>query len=37
MEIVQDIADRVIILKKVELVFEGHTEDGIVYYEEIMG
>ncbi len=36
MEIVKDIADRVIVLKKGELVFEGETEAGIEYYNNMM-
>ena len=36
MSIVKDIADRVIVLKKGELVFDGNPEDGIAFYNEIM-
>ena len=36
MGIVKDIADRVIILKKGELVFEGEPEEGIEYYNQMM-
>jgi len=36
MGIVKDIADRVIVLKKGELVFNGNTEDGIKFYNEMM-
>lgn len=36
MEIVKDIADRVIVLQKGNKVFEGNTEDGIAYYDEMM-
>ena len=37
MGIVRDVADRVIILKKGELVFDGDPEDGIDFYNEMMG
>ncbi len=37
MGIVKDIADRVIVLKKGELVFDGDPEDGIKFYNEMMG
>ncbi len=36
MGIVKDIADRVIVLKKGELVFDGDPLDGIEFYEEMM-
>jgi len=36
MAIVKDIADRVIVLKKGELVFDGDPLDGIEFYEEMM-
>ncbi|MEA2049084.1 MAG: ABC transporter ATP-binding protein [Campylobacterota bacterium] len=36
MEIVKDIADRVIVLKKGELVFDGEPDDGIKFYNEMM-
>lgn len=36
MGIVKDIANRVIVLKKGELVFDGSPEDGIAFYEEMM-
>ena len=36
MGIVKDIADRVIVLKKGELVFEGNAEEGIKFYSEMM-
>jgi len=36
MGIVKDIADRVIVLQKGELVFNGNTEDGIEFYNEMM-
>ncbi len=35
MGIVRDIADRVIILKKGELVFDGAPEKGIAFHDEI--
>ncbi len=36
MGIVRDIADRVIVLKKGEMVFNGDTEGGISFYNEMM-
>lgn len=36
MGIVKDIADRVIVLKKGELVFDGDPEDGIDFYNDMM-
>ena len=36
MGIVKDVADKVIVLKKGELVFEGNAEDGIKFYNEMM-
>jgi len=36
MGIVKDVADRVIVLKKGEKVFDGNTEDGIAFYNGIM-
>lgn len=36
MKIVRDIADRVIVLKKGELVFNGNPEEGIEFYNEMM-
>jgi ABC-type polysaccharide/polyol phosphate transport system ATPase subunit len=36
MDVVKEVADKVIVLKKGELVFEGNTEDGIAFYEEMM-
>ncbi len=36
MGIVRDIADRVIVLKKGELVFNGSPKDGIKFYNEMM-
>lgn len=36
MKIVRDVADRVIVLKKGELVFEGEPEKGIAFYNEMM-
>jgi len=36
MGIVKDIADRVIVLKKGELVFDGDPEEGIKFYNEMM-
>jgi len=36
MSIVKDIADRVIVLKKGELLFDGETEEGIEFYHSIM-
>ena len=36
MDIVKDVADRVIVLNKGELVFEGNPEDGIDFYNEMM-
>lgn len=36
MSIVKDVADRVIVLKKGELVFDGDAEDGINFYNEMM-
>ena len=36
MGIVKDIADRVIVLKKGELVFDGDPEEGITFYNEMM-
>jgi ABC-type polysaccharide/polyol phosphate transport system ATPase subunit len=36
MGVVKEVADKVIVLKKGELVFEGNTEDGIAFYEEMM-
>ena len=36
MGIVKDVADRVIILKKGELVFDGDPEEGIAFYDEMM-
>ncbi len=36
MGIVKDVADRVIILKKGELVFDGGAEEGIAFYDEMM-
>ena len=36
MGIVKDIADRVIVLKKGELVFDGSPQDGIAFYNEMM-
>lgn len=37
MSIVKDVADRVIVLKKGELVFDGNTEKGIEFYNKMMG
>ncbi len=37
MGIVKDIANRVIVLKKGELVFDGNPDDGIAFYNEMMG
>jgi len=36
MGIVRDVADRVIVLKKGELVFDGGSEEGIAFYDEMM-
>ena len=36
MGIVRDVADRVVVLKKGELVFNGPPEEGIGFYNEIM-
>lgn len=36
MGIVKDVADRVIVLKKGEKVFDGNTKEGIAFYESIM-
>jgi len=36
MGIVKDIADRVIVLKKGELVFDGDPEEGITFYNKMM-
>ena len=36
MHVVREIADKVIILKKGQIVFEGNTEEGIAFYEEMM-
>ncbi len=36
MGLVRDIADRVIVLKKGELVFDGSPEEGIAFYNEMM-
>ena len=36
MGIVKDVADRVIVLKKGELVFDGNAEEGIAFYNEMM-
>ena len=36
MEIVRDVSDRVIILKKGELVFDGDPKEGIAFYDEMM-
>ena len=36
MGIVKDIADRVIVLKKGELVFDGNPEEGINFYNDMM-
>ena len=36
MGIVKDVADRVIVLKKGELVFEGNAEEGIAFYNDMM-
>ena len=36
MGIVKDIADRVIVLKKGELVFDGNPEEGIAFYDAMM-
>jgi lipopolysaccharide transport system ATP-binding protein len=36
MSIVKDVADRVIVLKKGEKVFDGDVTDGISYYNELM-
>ena len=36
MGIVKDVADRVIVLKKGQLVFDGTPEDGIQFYNEMM-
>jgi len=36
MGIVRDVADRVIVLKKGELVFDGDPEEGIAFYDEMM-
>ncbi len=33
---VKDMADRVIILKKGELIFNGNTEEEIKFYNEVM-
>lgn len=37
MGVVADIADRVIVLKKGEIVFNGNTEEGITFYNTMMG
>ncbi len=37
MNIVKDIADRVIVLKKGKLLFDGNTEEGINFYNDLMG
>jgi ABC-type polysaccharide/polyol phosphate transport system ATPase subunit len=36
MNIVKEMADRVIVLKKGEKVFDGDVADGIKYYNELM-
>ena len=36
MEIVRDVADRVIVLKKGELVFDGEPEEGITFHDDMM-
>ena len=36
MGIVRDVADRVLVLKKGKLVFEGNPKDGIAFYNEMM-
>jgi len=36
MSIVKDVADRVIVLKKGEKVFDGNTKEGIAFYNDIM-
>ena len=36
MGIVKDIADRVIVLKKGELVFDGEPDEGIIFYNDMM-
>ncbi len=36
MDIVKDVADRVIVLQKGRLVFDGSPEDGIEFYNEMM-
>lgn len=36
MGIVKDVADRVIVLRKGELVFDGDPEEGIAFYDEMM-
>lgn len=36
MGIVRDVADRVIVLQQGKKVFEGNTEDGIAFYNEMM-
>jgi len=35
MDIVRDVADRVIVLQKGKLVFDGEVEDGIKFYQDI--
>ena len=36
MGVVKEVADRVIVLKKGELVFDGSPEEGIAFYDEMM-
>jgi len=36
MGVVKDVAERVIVLKKGSLVFDGNVEDGIAFYNEMM-
>jgi ABC-type polysaccharide/polyol phosphate transport system ATPase subunit len=36
MGIVKDVADRVVVLKKGKLVFDGNPEEGITFYDEMM-
>jgi ABC-type polysaccharide/polyol phosphate transport system ATPase subunit len=36
MNIVKDVADRVIVLKKGQKVFDGNTKEGIAFYNDIM-
>jgi len=36
MSIVKDVANRVVVLQKGKVVFDGNTQDGIAYYNKIM-